>query len=772
MTGCLALTIMCLCTGTAAADLPRFMCRPKNADSLSWPEARDEQKMPEASLPPQEAARAFIEANRNDGSRANFDLVFDDGAAVPPAEATLELDRRYAIIFVDKARHHLTARWSLRLEVRKDGSRLVYAFGPTDDASYDDDRTLGPDYRFFAAAVPYARAKRIADTAFWIAHVRGVLRPGRPGKGAVSCGDGVTSGRVRLLPGRGTKPLFDYGGPEAYRLADEEPLFQGSGTTIPADSQDAFRFKYLAAWLWATAKALPDAAPKPAAGAARDALVRTLLADYTPDFKRVSPGLVVLAATAAGEDALTNELARLRAIRTDPPDLPHEPTPEEIKAEITALEAELTKPELALVTIHRSGTSWNPFTRAKDWVTNKLAERAMKRREERQRRRHVLYREENRARGQGFRDRDAFKAPVARAVLKLETGTDAAALAARYLADPTNACWAARRLRKADPAMYNRVLCTIIRRRQVESALCQELYERLDATNRLVLARESDPDDRGPFAIPFFMALAADPAPMPDEARRVAALLKFLETDPARPSSYDSAWFQKHERLAMLKFDAIRALAPPGNPRRFNEPEIDPALARYCRDRVEARAEEWRSGSCDRQSPDAAALALALRDAPGAWDAAMNVLTNIPPTAPEGPDGMDALASFLVLARRHPETYRPKLLEFLRAQLVATRLLPGAVFAAVLLGDFRELTPQLEPLAEKDRNDRISYSYGITPIPLAGRQFWLVKQILDYWREPDPAKRQSLARALRKQYRVAGLLKLTGDVSALENRPQ
>jgi hypothetical protein len=345
-----------------------------------------------------------------------------------------------------------------------------------------------------------------------------------------------------------------------------------------------------------------------------------------------------------------------------------------------------------------------------------------------------------------------------------------------------NAAWALARLKKKDKARFLAAAEWLAK--TVASRKAFELLVKEDPQRATAIAQGISPDEQNPLAILVFSQLAKANV-IPNEGKWIRTLLNII----ANPQ------VDHNDRR-----QAIGALVPAKQPRRFSAPEIDATLISLLQQRpaktkpatpppeisvtpakpIKPAAEtettdlvppppfplpimtpppmSYSAVNADsdqemkeRLSNDAivdmiggAAQALARRGRIDCFDAIQETRTAIGVNRP--PASGELLQAMIWLAQADPAKCRPRLISILRSESKQPDCLVSNFLIDIWAADLRELKPELENFANSGPEDQSYQSYSSTGTGETAIEIRLheARQIVAIWNEEDPATKGRL----------------------------
>ena len=416
-------------------------------------------------------------------------------------------------------------------------------------------------------------------------------------------------------------------------------------------------------------------------------LTASLLNLFTPDQTSLSLAIARDAVRAAGEAADPSLEAPLAALLSQIPDLPPKRTRQDIEAELEPLKDLLP-----------SDPNWATSQPLKDRLHDELM---------------ASYRDT------GANDFHSLRSAVELSFRQIRSANDLDVLEAWARTEESGADWAIRRLRHLDHDRYVETLewwvhhSTSHRARYAFNLLARENSARAGQTAAKPSVASRDEWTTATFAQ---LARASD---MPDGSARIEALI--------RVALSTNSYSEERGR-------AIDLLAPPDQPLKYPDPEIDEALLRLMDPAMADRIVNWTLGK--------ACLALARRGRTDTFNAMADTLVSL-----EDPSVYPYVLQALVqLAQRDPTRLTPRLADLLRPQFRHTNQSIPELLMAAWSADLRKLQSDIERIATSGPDDYESeraHSYGGHPSDVDDR-LHLARQIAALWNEEDPATKARL----------------------------
>ncbi len=416
-------------------------------------------------------------------------------------------------------------------------------------------------------------------------------------------------------------------------------------------------------------------------------LTASLLNLFTPDQTSLSLAIARDAIRAAGEAADPSHEAPLAALLAQIPDLPPKRTRQDIEAELEPLKDLLP-----------SDPDWASSQPLKDRLHDEL---------------FASYRDT------GANDFHSLQSAIELSLRQIRSAHDLDTLHTWARTDEPGADWAIRRLRHLDHDRYVETLewwvhhSTSHRARHAFNLLARENSTRAGET-----AAEPSVATRDDLAAAAFTQLARA-TDMPDGPPRIEALIRVA-------LSTNSDWKERGR--------AIDLLAPPDQPLKYPDPEIDETLLRLMDPALADETINFTLGK--------ACLALARRGRTNTFDSMADTLVSL-----EDPSVYPYVLQALVqLAQLDPARFHPRLADLLRPQFRHTNQSIPELLMAVWIADLRELQPDIERIATSGPDDYESeraHSCGGHPSDVDDR-FHLARKIASLWNEEDPATKARL----------------------------
>ena len=668
----------------------RFMGGGRNAREIEQAAILTNQ-IPEAfwSLPPKEAALAFVDANRYPVHRDIYALAVDgrDGRQPPDACAIA-----VSLVF-DKSYSDVDDHFFLRV----DPERSYVAYSRTENGggmffSLGESR---PSHDFRLCELDYPDARHLAHVLWWLDRVRTHREYPPESLGSMFS---TADGRTHL----------------DFRAADGTPLFQQTGSLWFSHVAERWNGDYspevflnLAAFLFydplrerlgdrwssqAPGKPAASCRPSDAAGPppqppALPPLASTFIDLFTPGQTALSLAIARDAIRAAGESAATDLAPPLSALLAQLPILPPRRTRNDVEADLARVEA-----------IMPSDPAWAESQSIKNRLRDELMASH---------------------RDAGANDFHSLSIAIELSLRQIRSANDLDTLEAWSRTEDPGADWAIRRLRFLDHDRYVQTLDWWVhnsdghRARHAFNLLSRENPARAGTT-----AAAPSLESRDDLATAAFVQLARA-TNMPDGPPRIDALLRLV-------LSTNSHWDERGR--------AIDLLVPPCQPLRHPHPEIDEALVRLMAPDLADKTINFTLGK--------ACLALARRGRTETFESMANTLASLnDPTV-----YTYVLQALVHLAQLDPAQLNPRLLDILRPQLRHTNNSLRELLLAAWAADLRDLAPDVERIATSGPDDYESEranSYGGKPSAVDDR-FHLARQIAALWSEPDPATQANL----------------------------
>lgn len=641
------------------------------------------------TMDPKQAALAAAEANRAAGHHASFQLAPDDRRPDrPPDVCTIALTD-------NSSRCYQAVDQYFFLRADPQASYLAYARTASGGAVFFNLVNDQPRFDLRFCPLAYEDARFLAATLWWLDRLRSRSLDGDDSRMSttISTADGFARFVFRdergatLLEREATRWSGEIS--ERWTNGYDHEAFVNFATYLIGD---AFPGKLGSAW---------TEAPSPSNTAHLTELTQRYLAWSDPGQTRVSHAIAACAADAAGTLVLSEAKPLLENI-------------------VAALPAETTPPRSYKEV---SDEYWNVFgSAAHDPAARELRENKL---------RKLDAERDAISRYFSTDGPNHLRETAARALRKIETAQDPAALHTWAMADDEGNRWALQRLARLDPVRYVQALEGWIQ--QHEARWTRMLFDeivRVDPTAAASVATRLPPDKKEAVATALFGLQAA--ATASDEPRSLAELLAVLK-NPRR------GWEARGQ--------AIDLLVPPDEPLRHPGAEVDEALLRVLEpDMADDVVNFTRAKACH---------ALALRRRVETFDRIAGLLQS--DTDLYIYDRL--LGALVLLAQADPERLAPRIEAVVAPELVTTNKRMSEIFWAIWAADLRDLRPKLEELATSgpdDYEDQKASVSGGEVSPVRGR-FHLARKIADLWRADDALTRIRLlaAFALSHPYEFA-----------------
>ncbi|MEW6367271.1 MAG: hypothetical protein AB1714_21785 [Acidobacteriota bacterium] len=640
-----------------------------------------------------EAALAVANANRVPEHREAYEFIIDAmGGLEPPVSCS--------IAFSVHAAHSALER-SYFLRCHPGGSYMVYAGVVLCGAPAYDSTCTGREYDLRVCLLTYDEARTAAHTLWWLNHGR-TSPPGEAADsyGVWSTGDGTATlqwlGEDGQLEWRVTDWL---GGPVSQRwttsFGDEE-LIGIAGEMF----EEALPARLGERWSGYKGIPLPYACLGSKNLNVTQELLnqihdqsRRILAMFSIPQTRVSYKIVQEAVRAAGDHAFIDLLPRLRVMLRGLP-APFGPVRDEcaVEKEIDALEA-----DGSAATQERVSTLYDEISAIRHGAFEAAAI-------------------------------ETLRSNLNESIQRILCARDTRALYDWAVSEREGHEWAMSMLFYAGRGRH---IDALEKRFDTEDpphkASTLAALSLLDKRRCLKLARRvpADSEDIVGAAALSILAMAG---PVPDENRRVAALLRGL-LDPRRDAAF---------RESVLWY-----LVPMGDPLKFKNPEIDATLLAMLR----AKPAMFPEGS----TRPAAARALYMRTGMRHFDPFVEALD---------PDLMSEYRDLLnLLAWMTPEAtmeQRAKLTEAIRPEFTRTHGALDEILLTVWAADLRDLKPDIERIATSGPEDiegsrGAAWSSGATVLR---DRYHMARRVAAMWNEEEPLTRLKLllAFALQETY--------------------
>lgn len=649
------------------------------------------------SLPPQEAARALVEAHRSPQHRARYQLALDDRLAERPPEIG-------TLTFSDaSSRCYVAADAFYFVRADPAGSYLAYAGTSSGGVVFYNIVFDQPAFDLRVCPLPYEDARHLLATIGWLDRLR-----------SRDLGDPTNFPNMTISTADGTGVVTVRDATGAVLIDREKTLWSSPLSDRWSGPYDQTSFVNFSAYLVAGAltqrlgaawsSAAPAHAPHIAIQEKRTpsyteeeharvaALVRRFLSDFTPAQDRVSNVIAASAAEAAGTLVIADTRPLLEKLLAS---LPPESSPPRTYDDV------FTEYYKVLRT---------PAPDPKSRAAREEAERALS------------------SELAAIRRYESVHAPahlrrVATVALrKIESARNPDALHTWAISEEDGNQWALQQLARIDTPRYAQALEQWLKTAKGKRA--RQIFDELRrvAPERATALADTRPAEKADaLTADIFEHLQQSGRPLDDPAH-LDALLAVLQNPK-------SGWEQRRK--------AIDLLVPPDDPLRFPQRKVDDALLRVLKpDQADDVINFTLPSAC---------RALALRQRSEHFDRIAALLD----TKQNVMVSTDVISSLVLLAQHDPARFNPRIAKILSPHLKTTERRMNDILWAIWSANLRDFQPDMERLGTSGPDDyQDSKASGSGDGPTVRGRFHLARKIADVWNASDPVTEIRLLTAL------------------------